>query len=370
MKKNKIAIIGSRGYPIVYGGYETFVTEVAPRFTAKNIEVHVYCQSHLFKKKPNQVNSIFLHYIPCINTKQLNQITTSFFSTLHALFNKYDLILYVNSVNGLFGFITKLFKIKTIINVDGIEWQRPKWKGLGAKVFYISAKMAVKWMDIIITDAEEMKKLYFKEFGVNSIMIAYGANIKYSTNKDLIKKWDLIKDEYYLIVGRLIPDNNAYFILSSFILSNTTKEIVVVGDVPFQDEYSIKIKMLKDPRIKFVGYINDPNELSELYFNCFAYFHGHEFGGTNPTLLKALAFGCMILALNTVFSKEVLMDKQYGLYFTKNDNSIKELINYLENNLDIVNIYKLKARNRILENYTWEKITDQYIHEFEKLTYK
>ncbi|MET0464117.1 MAG: DUF1972 domain-containing protein [Chitinophagaceae bacterium] len=356
----KIAIIGSRGYPYVYSGYETFVSEVAPRLAAEGIEVHVYCHRSLFKERPKQVNGIFLHYIPMIRSKSLSQLSNSFLCTLHAVTRKYDVLLYVNSANGIFGPITKLFRKKTAINVDGLEWLRPKWKGLGAKVFHFSSKMATRWMDRIITDADRMRDIYLQEFNTESTVIAYGANIRHSTNPGLIGKWGLTSDNYYLIVGRLIPDNNALLILQEFVKSTTSKKLVIVGDVPYKDEYATNIKKVQDERILFTGYIRDQNELAELYHNSFAYFHGHEFGGTNPTLLKALAYGCAIVALDTVFSREVLADGEYGLYFSKEEGSLAGLISELEQKRDKVSELKVKSRNRITEKYTWEKISGQY----------
>lgn len=356
----KIAIIGSRGYPYVYSGYETFISEVAPRLVKQGVEVHVYCHKHLFKEKPKEVNGVYLHYMPCIKSKSLSQLSNSFLCTVHALFKSYDLLLYVNSANGVFGPFTKIFRKRTAINVDGLEWLRPKWKGLGAKVFYYSSKMATKWMDIIITDAEEMRKVYLKEFKTDSTVIAYGANIRYSSKAQLIEKWHLKKDEYYLIVGRLIPDNNALLILQAFVASKSKKKLVIVGDVPYEDEYATSIKQIKDERLLFTGYVNGSEQLAELYHNCFAYFHGHEFGGTNPTLLKALAYGCAILALDTVFSREVLNGDEYGFYFSNKTESIIQLLVSVETNSNQLNIYKEKSRKRITENYTWEKIADQY----------
>jgi glycosyltransferase involved in cell wall biosynthesis len=285
-------------------------------------------------------------------------------STVHALFQKYDIILYVNSANGIFGIVTKLFKKKTAINVDGLEWLRPKWKGLGARVFYFTSKMATRWMDKIITDADAMKEVYLQEFNCDSTVIAYGANIRYSSNPHLIEKWNLNPNDYYLIVGRLIPDNNALLILREFVKSHTDKKLVIVGDVPYRDDYAENIRKIEDSRVVFTGYINDANELAELYHNCFAYFHGHEYGGTNPTLLKALAYGCAIIALDTTFSREVLNNDEYGLLFKKNEASLSNLINKLENEPDILQIFRNKSRQRIVEKYTWEKITEQYVDLF------
>lgn len=345
----------------MYSGYETFVSEVAPRLSKLNVEVHVYCHKPLFKNRPKEVNGVKLHYIPCIKSKSLSQLSNSFLCTVHAVFSAYDAILYVNSANGLFGVITKMFRKKTAINVDGLEWLRPKWKGLGAKVFYLSSKMATRWMDRIVTDADAMRRVYLEEFAAESTVIAYGANIRYSKNPSLIDKWNLQKNDYYLIVGRLIPDNNALFILKEFVSSSSKKKLVIVGDVPYQDEYAANIKSIRDERVLFTGYVTNPDELAELYHNCFAYFHGHEYGGTNPTLLKALAYGCSIIAIDTVFSREVLMDGAYGLFFKKETEALKNLICAIEIEPDRLSEFREKSRQRIAEHYTWDKIASQYL---------
>lgn len=362
----KIAIIGTRGYPYVYSGYETFVRELSERLVKRNIEVTIYCHKNLFTTFPSSVNNINLVYIRTIERKTLSQFVHTFQAMLHACFKRYDLILVVNSANGPFGLFSKLFRIKTAINVDGLEWLRPKWKGLGAKYFYFSSKLSTKLYDTVITDSYEMEKVYLKEFNAPSSVIAYGANLRNSLDASLIENWGVKKNEYYLIVGRLIPDNNADIIMREFVRSNTTKKLIIVGDVPYNDAYAQNIKSLKDPRVIFTGYVTDQNVLAELYHNSFAYFHGHEFGGTNPTMLKALAYGCAIIALDTVFNKEMLKGTEYGLFFTKEQLSLKNIIEFVEIDSTQIESLRKKSRRRIIENYSWEKITDQYIELFEK----
>ena len=363
----KIAIIGSRGYPYIYSGYETFVAELSQRLVNQNIEVSVYCHRTLFKNHPKIVNGIKLIYMPSLEYKILSQFSHSLLATIHALFRKYDLILYVNSANGPFGLFTKLFRKKTLINVDGLEWLRPKWKGLGSKYFYWASKMAAKFFNVIITDSHEMKKIFDKEFGVKSEMIAYGANIGFSKNHQLIRRWNLQKEGYYLIVGRLIPDNNVELIVQEFTSSPSEKKLVVVGDVPYSDTYAQTIKSINDNRLVFTGYVYDQDNLAELYLNCFVYLHGHEYGGTNPTLLKALAYGNAIVALDTVFSREVLQNGEYGKFFSKKQDSLKNLIIRIEEHPDELIEFRKKSRQRIINHYTWEKITEQYIELFNRV---
>lgn len=363
----KIAIIGSRGYPYVYSGYETFVKELVERLVTRGYEITVYCHKNLFKERPEKVRGVDLVYLPTIEKKSLSQLVHSAQAITHACFKNFDVILVVNSANGPFGIITRLFGKKTAINVDGLEWLRPKWKGLGARYFYWASKISTKLYDVIITDSDEMRKIYEREFHALSTVIAYGANIRESTQPELIKQWGLQAYGYYLIVGRLIPDNNADLLLREFIESASDKKLVIVGDVPYKDAYASSLKGLNDPRVIFTGYVTDQNVLAELYHNCFAYFHGHEFGGTNPTMLKALAYGCAILALDTVFNREMLAYEEYGLFFSKKNGSLSELIGLIENDPVCLHEYRKKSRQRIIANYTWEKITSQYDALFRKM---
>lgn len=367
MNKYRIAVIGTRGYPYVYSGYETFAKELSERLVERGHIVTIYCHSNLFEQKPKQVNGIGLKYFRTIEKKSLSQLIHSFQSITHASLSNFDVLLVVNSANGPLGIIPKILRKKTAINVDGLEWLRPKWKGLGAKYFYWASKMSTKLYDLIITDSDEMQKVYLEEFNSESEVIAYGANIRHSKSPELIKEWGLEKEDYFLIVGRLIPDNNADLIVKEFSNSNTDKKLVIVGDVPYNDSYAQNIKKNTDPRIIFTGYVTDQDVLAELYHNCFAYLHGHQYGGTNPTMLKALAYGCAILALDTVFNKEMLLNGEYGMFFTKENNSLNTLINSIDNHSEKINDLRNKSRDRITTNYTWEKITNQYIQAFEEL---
>ena len=365
----KIAIIGSRGYPIVYSGYETFVKEVSERLVAQNICVRVYCQKHLFSTRPKHVNGVELVYMPTVQTKSLNQLVHSFFCMLHACFSKTDVILVVNAANGPFGLISLLAQKKTLINVDGLEWLRPKWKGLGAAYFKFAAKLATLFYNTIITDAEAMRQVYLQTFNTDSTVIAYGANIRHSKNPELINRFGLTPNEYFLIVGRLIPDNNSDLILEGFKKANSNKKLVIVGDVPYQDAYAQGMKANASDQILFLGYITDSEVLAELYHQSYAYLHGHEYGGTNPTMLKAMAYGCAILALDTVFNREMLENGQFGWFFQKTSDSVALYLQQAEHNPQAVQTLKEKARDGITQKYNWDEVTRAYVTVFKALMY-
>ena len=366
----KIAIIGSRGYPYVYSGYETLIKELCERLVDRDCEVTVYCHRNLFKEKPALVNGIKLVYVPTIETKSLSQLIHSFLSMCHAVVSDVDVIFAVNAANGPFGLISKILRKPTAINVDGLEWLRPKWKGLGAIYFKTAARLSTILFDQIINDSNEMRKVYLNLFKKESVVIAYGATVRKSEDSSLIQQWHITPKEYYLVVGRMIPDNNADIIVKGFLASNSTKKMVVVGDVFYKDNYADALKALKDDRLIFTGYVNDPDVLAALYHHCYVYVHGHEFGGTNPTMIKAMAYGCAILALNTVFNKEMLNNDSYGIYFEKNQEAVRERINYAD--LYPKKIKKLRQNSHlgITDKYNWDCITDQYLEVFRRLIEK
>jgi glycosyltransferase involved in cell wall biosynthesis len=366
----KISIIGSRGYPYVYSGYETLVKNIGERIVTGGAQVTVYCHSYLFDQKPKQLNGIYLKYIPTIKSKSLSQPIHSFLAFWHAAFSDADVVLVLNVSNGPFGIITRLFKKPTLINVDGLEWMRPKWKGFGAIYFKWAAKMAVRFMDLIVTDAVAMQTIYKNEFNTDSVVITYGADSNKGASEALLNKWQIQSQDYYLIVGRMIPDNNSDIIIEGFINSSSTKKLVIVGDVPYQDAYATKIKSYQDDRLVFTGYITNGDELASLYKYCFAYMHGHEFGGTNPTLLKAMANGCAIGAIDTVFSREVLQNDQFGTYFKKDISGLSNWFQWAEANTDKLSALRLIVSNGLNEKYDWDLVTDLYLYHLKALVNK
>lgn len=370
VKENKtlnVCILGAKGYPYVYGGYDTMVKELGERLQKRGVDVRVYCHRSLFKEKPAEVNGIKLIYMPAVETKSLTQLTHSFFSMIHACFSDVDVIFVVNSANGPFGLISRIFRKPTAINVDGLEWLRPKWKGFGSKYFFWASKMATRFYDQIINDSDEMRRIYLELFKTESKVIAYGANPSFDSDPGKLQKWNLKKEGYYLIVGRLIPDNNADLIIAGFVQSDSKRKLVIVGDVPYQDAYAGGLKSMLDERLLFTGYVTDPEELKALYHNCYAYFHGHEYGGTNPAMLKALGYGCAILALDTAFNQEMLQNGKHGWYFSKSPESVSALISKAEKSPDDLDHLRITAREGLTQKYNWDHVTDQYLEVFEGL---
>jgi len=366
MKPKRVAIIGIKGYPYVYGGYETLIKSIAERLKQQQIDITIYCHRSLFTDKPKVVNGIQLQYIPALESKSLSQLTHSLLSTLHACFCRYDAILYVNVANAPFGWLPRIVGAKTLINVDGMEWLRPKWKGLGSWYYVFCASIVKYTFNTVITDAEEMRKTYATQFKTSSVMIPYGAEKSTNKNTDILEQLKLRSRGYYLVVGRMIPDNNLDFIIKEYKKSGSELPLLVVGDDIFKSDYAKKIyaSSANLENIKFAGYVQDYNALTALYEHCYAYIHGHEYGGTNPTLVLAMQSSCLILALNSRFNKEVLDNGAHGLFFNKREYSLAKLMEKTmsPDSQSALEEMKKKGPGRVENIYNWDKIANQYLN--------
>ena len=358
-RKLRIAMTGSRGIPHTYSGYEAFLGELAPRLAARGHEVIVYCRRSLFEERPANYKNVRLIYLPNLETKVLGTPSHTFVSMIDLLFRRVDVVLAVNIANGVFCTIPRLFGKQVAINVDGMDWKRGKWGRFGKKYFYWNAKCVGKICPRgVITDAYEMRRIYLKEFNTPSASIAYGADIQTSTNPGVLRNYGLEPFEYYLIASRMVPENNADLIVKAFEQSRSRRTLAIAGGVNYKSEFVERLKQTRDPRVRFLGHVGDPEHVKELHCNAYAYVHGHSMGGTNPSLLKALGCGNCVLALRTAFNEEVLGD--YGIFFERDAGDLAAKIDALDENPQMADEYRRRAPERIREAYTWEKITDQY----------
>ena len=368
----RIRVLGIRGLPGTYSGLETIMEELAWRWVEAGHEVIVYCRKALFKERPAEWKGVKLVYLPSIEHKLFSTLSHSFLASLHASFTASDVILTWNAGNGPFGWFFRLAGKKAVINVDGMEWLRPKWKGIGAIYFKWAAKMATAAFPVVITDASEMKRLYLEELGAETTYIAYGANIEPSEHPEVLESYGLESRNYYLIASRLVPDNNADLILEAFVAANSGKELAIAGGADYkgnkiENDFLTKLKSIANDRVKFLGHIDNSEHIKELHHHCFAYIHGHQFGGINPSILKALGFSNCILALNTPFNDEVLEGGEYGVLFDKNVDSLKEKMQMLEQHPDEVEGFRQRAPDQIRKRFNWGNVAQQYLDVFTKL---
>lgn len=361
----KISILGIRGLPSTYSGYETFISELAPRLVKRGHTVTVYCRGCLYKKRVPEWKGIRLMYLPSAEHKAVGTLLHSMLAMLHASISRPDMILSVNAATGWFSIIAWLFRVPNITNVDGMEWLRPKWNSLGKFMFLNGARLACRFSAAVVTDAEEMHRLYARQFGIDSIDIAYGANIEDSEHPEVLARYGLKPGRYLLVASRLVPDNNADLIVDAFTGTDTDLQLAIAGGADYKGNtkeraFLNKLKGMSNERVKFLGHVDSYEHIKELHCNCYAYVHGHQFGGINPSLLKALGFGNMILALNTPFNAEVLDGGKYGILYEKNRDDLRGKLQSICDSPARAADFRAKARDRIRERFTWDHITDQY----------
>ncbi|PEP93442.1 glycosyl transferase [Bacillus wiedmannii] len=375
-----VFIIGSKGIPAKYGGFETFVEYLTARKQSEDIQYHVSClandndefkhnNARCFNVKTPEIGSAkavaydILSLKECIRYIKRNNLT--------------NCIVYVLAcrIGPFFSFYkNKLEKmgVKVFVNPDGHEWKRSKWSPSIRTYWKISEKLMVKHADVLVCDSKGIEsyiKTDYKQFSPKTTFIAYGADVTSSSLKDddvklneWYKKHDISANEYYLVVGRFVPENNYELMVREFMKSDSKKDFVIISNVEqnqFYQDLLATTNFDKDPRVKFVGTVYDQELLKKVRENAFAYFHGHEVGGTNPSLLEALASTKLNMLLDVVFNKEV--GEEGAVYFTKESGSLTNLIHEVEQySQEQINEMSGKAKDRIIHEYSWEKIVNDY----------
>lgn len=364
-RRISVAILGCRGFPSTYSGYETFVGELAPRLARQGHAVTVYCRKSLFRERPAILQGVRLRYLPSIETKNLGTLTHTFCAVADALVRPFDVLFFVNPGTGFHCILPRLLGRKIAINVDGLEWTRGKWGRVARGYFKTAARAATAVCQEIVNDSREMQRIYAEEFDTPSEYIAYGAYIEGSRDPSLIERFGLRPREYYLIASRLIPENHPELIAEAFSRVRSGKVLAIAGGANYSSPLVRRLSSFPDRRVRMLGHIDSVEAIQELHCNCYAYIHGHSVGGTNPSLLKALGFGNCILALDVPFNREVLLD--YGLYFRADAEDLRAKIQRLDDRPDEAESFRRRAPERIREAFTWEMIADRYQELFLRL---
>lgn len=383
-----VIIIGSRGYEKKYGGWETFVTNLVNNYDDKKTKFYV---AELNNNKKNR-NIEIRNGITCpqIYVPKIGSFTMLIFALKATLyFKKYikknkleNTIMYVLGyrVGPLFTLIKRSLSkmgVKVVINPDGIEWQRAKWNFMIKKYLKWSEKTMINASDYVVCDSKNIEKYVKEKYPKKkdkTTFIAYGAyqndvkDIDKKT-KEFMEEHNIKSRDYYLIVGRFVPENNIELIIREFMKTKTNKDLVIVSNVEknkFYEKLRERTNFENDPRIKFVGSVYDKEILVRLRKNAKAYIHGHSAGGTNPSLLEALSITDVNILYNACYNMEVGEDA--AIYFSNEDGSLADAIETVEKfKTKEQNEYGLKAKTRIKEEYTWEIVVKKYKKLFDKL---
>ena len=361
----KIAIMGIRGIPAKYGGFETLAEQLAPRLVERGHQVTVYGRSNIIDYNEESYKGVRLVILPTISHKYLDTPVHTFLSVMHSLFHRYDVILICNAANSIFSFIPRLAGQKAVVNVDGIERRRKKWNWLGKLWYLLGECFSTFFPNKIISDAKVIQNYYWDRYHKKSTFISYGANTEKVNTTKVLDKFSIKPNEYILYVSRLEPENNAHIVIKAFEKVRTSFKLVIVGDAPYSSEYIKRLKATGDSKIVFTGFVFGEG-YKEFQSNAYCYIHATEVGGTPPALIEAMGFGNCVIANGTPENIEVVGNA--GIIYKKNDvENLREKIEHVIRNPKVIRIYGEKAKERIKANYSWDMVTDKYESLFLKM---
>ena len=349
----RIAIVGTRGIPARYGGFETFAEELSTRLVARGHQVLVYCRA---RHSQPEYRGVRLKCLPTIRHKYLDTLAHSCVSTLHLALTRQDAVLYCNAANAVFTWVPRVLGMPVALNVDGLERNRKKWNR-AAKGWYQMSEWLATWMpNVVVTDAARIAEYYLERYQRASEMIPYGAELGEVQTGDVLQRLGLERRQYFLYVSRMEPENNALLVREMFERVSTPMKLALIGDAPYAAEYIGQVRATADPRIVMPGAIYGQG-YHELGSHCFAYIHATEVGGTHPALIEAMGRGALTVYLDTPENAEVAGGA--GLPFTQGN-----LVEVLRRAIDMPEAeqesWRARARERVKARYSWDAVTDSY----------
>jgi glycosyltransferase involved in cell wall biosynthesis len=356
-------MIGTRGVPARYGGFETAIDEIGRRLVEAGHEVTVYCRGERHPER--EYLGMRLVHLPAVRSKVAETLSHTGLSVTHAAWRRVtrrgpDVALVFNAANAPLLPVLRAMRIPVATHVDGLEWKRTKWSGAGRRYYRGAESLAVRWSDALIADARSIQDYYTERFGADSVFIAYGAPILAETDTSKLAEAGYAPGEYHLVVARFEPENHVHVAVEGYRRSEASRPLVVVGSAPYADEYTRQVKELAgdDPRIRFLGGVWDQDLLDALYAGALTYLHGHSVGGTNPSLLRAMGAGASVVAYDVNFNREVL-GEEAGRFFGDAE-SLAYQIEVAEADPGAAADRGSAARKRAAERYVWDDVATAY----------
>lgn len=353
-----IALVGTRGVPARYGGFETAVEEVGSRLSARGHRVRVYCRSGNDEASRRSYRGMELVTLPAVRRRELETLSHTGLSAAHLLVRRTDVAFVFNAANAPFLPLLRLARVPVATHVDGLEWKRAKWGARGRRYYRWAEQASVRWSDALISDAHGIADYYQAEFGVPSRYIPYGAPLLDDVADDRLAELGLEAQGYHLVVARFEKENHVLQVVEGYARSAARLPLVVVGSAPYADEYvsAVHAAAEGDSRIRMLGGVWDQALLDQLYRHAFTYLHGHSVGGTNPSLLRAIGASAATTAFDVSFNREVLRDA--GVYFSTPPD-VAELVEKAEADPEATRARGAAGRARA-GDFDWDRVTDDY----------
>jgi len=354
----RIAILGTRGIPASYGGFETFAEHLSTRLVARGHEVTVYGRAHYVSPRQLEYHGVRLKVLPTIRHKYFDTVVHAFLSAVHAVSSRFDAALICNAANAPFAPILRFTGTPVAINVDGLEHKRKKWGWLGRRYYLAAERLSTILPNVTVTDAQVIQDYYLARYNANSEMIAYGAEVERRPDRASVRRWRAEPNRYVLYVSRLEPENNAHLVIEAFKKVRTAYRLLIVGDAPYAHDYisDLKARARGDKRIVFTGFVFG-QDYRALQQNAYCYVHATEVGGTHPALLEAMGYGNCVLTLATPENIEAVGDA--GIAYADELDLAEKLQRVLRDG-SLVQSYRNRAQVRVQRYYDWERVVDQY----------
>ncbi|MEY9954269.1 DUF1972 domain-containing protein [Leifsonia sp. EB34] len=356
----RVAMIGTRGVPAAYGGFETAVDEIGRRMAADGAEITVYCRTKKGAERPSSYAGMRLVHLPALRSKTLETLSHTGLSVLHAVLRRrYDAAFVFNAANSPFLPVLRLARVPVAVHVDGLEWKRGKWGRVGRKYYRVAESLAVRWADALIADAQGIADYYDREFGVGTTLLTYGAKAIDAAPDRRLLDLGVEPGAYHLVVARFEPENHVDLIVDGYRRSSARLPLVVVGSAPYAAEYSRRIAALAegDERIRMLGGVWDQELLDQLYANALTYLHGHSVGGTNPSLLRAMGAATAVVAYDVDFNREVAGPD--ARYFADADGA-RASVEAAEEKPETTKSAGSRLQDRALQRYDWSLVARGY----------
>ncbi|WP_431280484.1 DUF1972 domain-containing protein [Leifsonia poae] len=358
-----IALVGTRGVPARYGGFETCVEEVGWRLADRGHDVVVYCRTlDDSGDRADTFRGMRLVHRGAMRKRSLETLSHTGLSVAHLLRHRTDAAIVFNAANSPYLPLIRAARIPVATHVDGLEWRRAKWGRGGRSYYRFAESWAVRWSDALIADAQGIADYYRDEFAADTQLIAYGAP-RVDQESDLLAELDLQPGGYHLVVARFEAENHVDVIVDGYRRSRATKPLIVVGSAPYADDYTRRVHGFADDRVTFLGGVWDQRLLDQLYAGAYTYLHGHSVGGTNPSLLRALGAGTATIAYDVSFNREVVRGS--GTFFS-DAAGVARAVEAAEAAPDVVAERGRLAHERAAD-YDWDAVADAYERMCERL---